>query len=143
MTNQEKFIQVFGIDAWQQMIVFSGLAKQFKEYWTSPYKALEQQSTFDKIRAEIDKAYAYFERGNSMSKEKQLIDELSKMPPTVIETAYLYAKNYVKYGEDVTEKWITATQNAMALEKAYIEGYYDALHKLAESERPVNYEPKE
>ena len=38
MTNQEKFIQVFGMDAWQQMIVFSGLAEQFKEYWTSPYK---------------------------------------------------------------------------------------------------------
>lgn len=37
MTNQEKFIQIFGIDAWQQMIVFGGLAEQFKEYWTSPY----------------------------------------------------------------------------------------------------------
>ena len=37
MTNQEKFIQIFGIDAWQQTIVFSGLAEQFKEYWTSPY----------------------------------------------------------------------------------------------------------
>lgn len=37
MTNQEKFIQTFGIDTWQQMIVFSGLAEQFKEYWTSPY----------------------------------------------------------------------------------------------------------
>ena len=39
MTNQEKFIEIFGIDIWQQMIVFSGLAEQFKEYWTSPYKA--------------------------------------------------------------------------------------------------------
>jgi hypothetical protein len=38
MTNQEKFIQIFGVDVWQQMIVFSGLAEQFKEYWTSPYK---------------------------------------------------------------------------------------------------------
>ena len=37
MTNQEKFIQIFGIEAWQQVIVFSGLAEQFKEYWTSPY----------------------------------------------------------------------------------------------------------
>ena len=42
MTNQEKFIQIFGIDAWQQMIVFSGLAEQFKEYWTSPYKGDEE-----------------------------------------------------------------------------------------------------
>ena len=36
-TNQEEFIKVFGIDAWQQIIVFSGLADQFKEFWTSSY----------------------------------------------------------------------------------------------------------
>ena len=35
MTNQEKFIQTFGIDVWQQMIVFSGIADQFREFWTS------------------------------------------------------------------------------------------------------------
>jgi hypothetical protein len=40
MTNQEKFIQIFGIYAWQQMIVFIGLAEQFKEYWTSPYNKM-------------------------------------------------------------------------------------------------------
>lgn len=38
MTNQEMFVQIFGKDAWQQMIVFTGLADQFKEFWTSPYK---------------------------------------------------------------------------------------------------------
>lgn len=65
---------------------------------------------------------------------KQLIDELSKMPPMVIATAYLHAINYTLYGEDVTEKWVTATQNASALEKAYREGYYDALHRQVESE---------
>lgn len=66
---------------------------------------------------------------------KQLIDELSKMPPMVLATAYLHAINYTLYGEDVTEKWLTATQNARALEKAYREGYYDALQKMrAESE---------
>ena len=65
---------------------------------------------------------------------KQLIDELSKMPPMVIATAYLHAINYTLYGEDVTEKWLTATQNASALEKAYRKGYYDALHGQAESE---------
>lgn len=61
--------------------------------------------------------------------KKQLIDELSKMPPMVIATAYLHAINYTLYGEDVTEKWVTATQNASALEKAYNKGYYDALQK--------------
>lgn len=38
MTNQEKFISTFGLDAWQQMIAFKGIADQFIEYWTSPYK---------------------------------------------------------------------------------------------------------
>lgn len=72
-----------------------------------------------------------------MSKEKQiqeyekrqLLDELSKMPPMVISTAYLHAINYTLYGENVTEKWLTATQQASALEKAYRDGYYDALQK--------------
>lgn len=65
---------------------------------------------------------------------KQLINELSKMPPMVIATAYLHAINYTLYGEDVTEKWLTATQNASALEKAYRKGYCDALQRQAESE---------
>lgn len=58
---------------------------------------------------------------------KYLIDELSRMPPMVIATAYLHAINYTLYGEDVTEKWATAVQNASALEKAYREGYHDAM----------------
>lgn len=41
MTNQEKFIQVFGIVAWQAMVVPSGLAEQFKEYWTSPCNEMD------------------------------------------------------------------------------------------------------
>jgi rubrerythrin len=77
-----------------------------------------------------------------MNKEKQiqeyeskrLIDELSKMPPMVIATAYLHAINYTLYGEDVTVRWMTATQNAKALEKAHRKGYYDALQRQAENE---------
>ena len=67
-------------------------------------------------------------------KSKQLIDELSKMSPMVIATAYLHAINYTLYGEDVTEKWVTAIQQSGALEKAYNKGYYDALQRQAESE---------
>jgi hypothetical protein len=63
---------------------------------------------------------------------KRLIDELSKMPPMVIATAYLHAINYTLYGEDVTKKWVTATQNAAVLEKAYRKGYHDALQRQAE-----------
>lgn len=65
---------------------------------------------------------------------KQLIDELSKMPPMVIATAYLHAINYTRYGVDVTEKWTTVVQQSSALEKAYSEGYHDALKRQAESE---------
>lgn len=65
---------------------------------------------------------------------KELIEELSKMPPMIIATAYLHALNYTLYGEDVTEKWLTATQNERALEKAYRKGYYDALQRQAEGE---------
>jgi len=68
---------------------------------------------------------------------KQLVDELSKMPPMVLATAYLHAINYTLYGEDVTEKWVTATQNACALEKAYGKGYYDALQRQTETEADV------
>lgn len=76
-----------------------------------------------------------------MNKEKQirkieseqLIEELSKMPPMVIATAYLHAINYTLYGVDVTEKWLTATQQAFALESAHRKGYYDAMQRQAES----------
>lgn len=67
-------------------------------------------------------------------KSKRLIDELSKMPPMVIATAYLHAINYTLYGVDVTEKFVTATQNADVLEKAYRKGYHDALQRNIESE---------
>ena len=60
-----------------------------------------------------------------MSKEEQILDKLSKMPPMVIATAYLYAINFTLYGVDVTKEWLTATQNASALERAYSKGYYE------------------
>lgn len=43
MTNQEKFIQTFGIVAWQAMIVSAGLDELFKEYWTSPYNVESEE----------------------------------------------------------------------------------------------------
>ena len=65
---------------------------------------------------------------------KKLIEELSKMPPMVIATAYLHAINYTLYGEDATKEWVTATQNASALEKAYRKGYYDAIQRMREDQ---------
>ena len=42
MTNQEKFIETFGLNAWTWMIVLTGLADKFKGYWTSPFKEVEE-----------------------------------------------------------------------------------------------------
>lgn len=51
-------------------------------------------------------------------KDKQeLLDLLSKEPIIVISTAYVYAKNYIKYGEDITKTWTTAVQQASILEE--------------------------
>ena len=60
------------------------------------------------------------------------------MPPMVIATAYLHAINYTLYGVDVTEKWLTATQNASALEKAYRKGCYDAMERVKPPAQPDN-----
>lgn len=38
LSNGQVFIHVFGIDAWKQMIEFSNLNEQFREYWNAPYK---------------------------------------------------------------------------------------------------------
>ena len=58
---------------------------------------------------------------------KKLIDEMLKLPAMVLDTAYRYAVNYVEYGEDVTQKWLTSIAMTNALERAYHKGYYDAL----------------
>lgn len=65
-------------------------------------------------------------------KKQVMLDELSKEPEMVIATAYLYAKNYVHYGEDVTKAWATAVQQNAILEKAYNNGYSDALKEREE-----------
>jgi hypothetical protein len=49
--------------------------------------------------------------------KKHLLDKLSKEPTMMVSTAYIYAKNYVNYGEDVTKAWTTATQQASIIEK--------------------------
>lgn len=95
---------------------------------------IKEKSKADFIALCTDESEDTKEKQIQALQSKQLIDELSKMSPMVIETAYLHAINYTLFGVDVTEKWETATQNASALEKAYREGYYDALQRRKESE---------
>lgn len=39
MTNQEKFIQTFGIEAWQKYIVATGNADTNIDFWTRKYES--------------------------------------------------------------------------------------------------------
>ena len=56
-----------------------------------------------------------------------LLNELSKEPAMVLETAYLYARTYVDYGEDITKAWVNASQQTSILRKVYERGYGDAM----------------
>ena len=67
-----------------------------------------------------------------MQTKEKLIELLSQEDTIVLNQAYLYTRTLTKYGVDITEKWVTVTQNARALERAYREGYYDALQRVAQ-----------
>ena len=57
---------------------------------------------------------------------RQLLDILSEESTMVLETAYVYAKNYVLYGADITKEWTTATQQAYILEQVRLRAFTDA-----------------
>lgn len=65
-----------------------------------------------------------------MEKKEELLKELEKENLQVLMTAYMYAKGLNMYGEDVTRKILTATENTAMLDKAYQKGYYDAMEKV-------------
>lgn len=57
---------------------------------------------------------------------RQLLDKLSEEPTMVLAAAYVYAKNYVLYGEDITKSWTTAVQQAAILEQVRLKAFTDA-----------------
>lgn len=57
---------------------------------------------------------------------QQLLDKLSEESIMVLETAYVYAKNYVLYGEDITKAWTTAAQQAYILEQVRLRAFTEA-----------------
>ena len=67
------------------------------------------------------------------TQKKQLLEELAKQPLMVLATAFLYAKNYIDYGADVTKEWTTAIQQSTLLANAYNKGQYDALEAFQKS----------
>lgn len=70
------------------------------------------------------------------SGKQLLLDLLAKEPTMVLSLAYIYAQNYVQYGEDITKAWTTAVQQASILEqvrqKAWVEAY-DSFKKKYET----------
>lgn len=58
--------------------------------------------------------------------KQQLLDKLSEESIMVIETAYVYAKNYVLYGADITKAWTTAAQQAYVLEQVRVKAFKEA-----------------
>lgn len=73
-----------------------------------------------------------------LNQKHMIMEELNALDYKTLSTAYLYAKNFHSYGVDVTEKWLTATQQSAALSKAYRDGYYYGLKIYEEQEqRPL------
>ena len=72
-------------------------------------------------------------------RRRRLLDQFMDCSSSVIALAFMYAKNFEETGSDVTEKWITAEQQAEALQryynKGYNTGYGDGLSKGREHER--------
>lgn len=62
---------------------------------------------------------------NRIIKEK-ILDKLSKESLMVVSTAYLYAKNYVNYGYDITKAWSTAVEQTSILERVKIDAQAEA-----------------
>lgn len=58
--------------------------------------------------------------------KQQLLDKLSEESIMIIETAYVYAKNYVLYGADITKAWTTAVQQAYILEQVRLRAFAEA-----------------
>lgn len=61
--------------------------------------------------------------------KQTLVDYLSKEPNQVIEAAYVYAKNYVMYGIDITKAWKTAAEQTKILREARMDGFYEGYCK--------------
>ena len=96
---------------------------------------------FDVIKEKLEIEKRYY---NSASESDQNIREGIKIAEEIINQvenkfheevsiykyAMLYAENAMKYGVDISEKWETATQNAMALNEAYLRGCQDERDKF-------------
>ena len=64
-----------------------------------------------------------------------LIEELSQLPPMVLETAYLYGFHYANYGVDVTKAWTTAIQQAYMVQQVQAKTRHDTMEEMINNRR--------
>ena len=86
-------------------------------------------------------SYNHFDLKLSDAKEivNQLAEEYNNSNDSMeIQIAKNYAKWLTKWGVNVTEKWLTATEQAYTLDKAYIRGRQDEMDKFAEWQNEHN-----
>ena len=86
-------------------------------------------------------SYNHFDLKLSDAKEivNQLAEEYNNSNDSMeIQIAKNYAKWLTKCGVNVTEKWLTATEQEYALNKAYIRGRQDEIDKFAEWQNEHN-----
>lgn len=76
----------------------------------------------------IDRGFDIEVKPNQTIKQA-LLDNLSKESPQVIETAYIYAKNYVLHGIDITKAWNTAAEQSDILTRVKMDSFYEGYRK--------------
>lgn len=68
----------------------------------------------------------------------RLLIELSHESMGVVALAYVYAKNFERFGVDVTDKWITTEQQNTVLEAVYKKGVDDTIMRLRSEGKLTN-----
>ena len=67
--------------------------------------------------------------GADKEDKEKILEAMSQFDKQTLAVAYAYASKLVYYGVDVTEKWETATQQSAYIERAYTEGYAEAMKR--------------
>lgn len=138
MTNQEKFIQIFGIDVWQQMIVFSGLAVNFKEYWMLPYNETDCQrcipisGVFEDIKNEFINNYPKNVYGGLELNGCSCVFSLNKVLEII--------DNYIKGKDPMAIKALEQDSCEDCISRqAAIDAFEKFIHELGIEDEPYNY----
>lgn len=71
--------------------------------------------------------------GDDLPQKTDLLKLLAKEDPQVLGLAYLYARCIARDGADVTEKWLTATEQSQMLERAYTRGRNDGINSVLDT----------